>query len=85
MAKYCSKCGRALPDGVEICPDCHASGAEKDDAALFTRMTAETEVWKDTSIPEKREKRRKKIYSMRERLMLYLAAVLLVIFTAFII
>ena len=85
MAKYCSKCGRALPDGVEICPDCHASGAEKDDAALFTRMTAETEVWKDTSVPEKRERRRKKIYSMRERLMLYLAAVLLVIFTAFII
>lgn len=85
MAKYCSKCGRALPEGVEICPDCHGADNTKDDAALFTRITAETEVWKDTTQPEKREKRRKKMYSMRERLMLYLAAVLLVIFTVFII
>ena len=53
MAKYCAKCGKALPDGVEICPDCHVA-AQEDGAAPFTRMTAETEVWK----PPEEQKRK---------------------------
>ena len=47
MAKYCVKCGKALPDGVEICPECNAAGAQEEkEAALFTHMTSDAEVWK---------------------------------------
>ena len=45
MAKYCVKCGKALPDGVEICPDCNAAAAQEEkEAALFTHMTSDAEV-----------------------------------------
>lgn len=87
MAKYCSKCGKTLPDGVEICDSCHAKEDVRDDAALFTRMTAQTEIWKEPEQPGKRRKRKKrikKIYSMKERLLLYFGAVVLVAVTAFI-
>ena len=73
MAKYCSKCGKSLPDGVDICPDCHAPEADGQDAAPFTRISAETEVWKDDS----HKKRRLNAPGVRERLALYGAAVLL--------
>lgn len=85
MAKYCSKCGKALPDGVDVCPDCHGREEKRDGAALFTKMTAETEVWKEEPKPGKTRKQLGKLISMKERLMLYLAAVLLVIFTVFVI
>ena len=88
MAKYCSKCGKAIPDGEEKCPACHADEPSRDDAALFTRMTAETEVWKEPQQPgKKRRKKRaiRKLRSMRERLLLYAAAVLLVAATVFVI
>lgn len=84
MAKYCSKCGRTLPDGVEKCPVCHSEESEKLEAALFTQMTAETEIWKEAQTEKKRPKVRRKP-GRRERLTLYGAAVLLVALTAFII
>jgi len=58
MAKYCIKCGKALPEGVEICPDCHVAAGETD-AAPFTRITAQTEVWKDADKTGKKPKRRR--------------------------
>lgn len=45
MSKYCANCGRLLPDGADVCPDCHIEGVENE-AALFTKITAETEAWK---------------------------------------
>lgn len=85
MAKYCSKCGKALPDGVEICSECNAKAEQADDAALFTRMTAETEVWKESTDQTKKRRRVKMIRNNRQRLLLYAGAVLLVAFTVFII
>ena len=58
MAKYCAKCGKALPDGVDVCPDCHAV-AQEDGAAPFTRITAETEVWKSAGEKPKKERQKK--------------------------
>lgn len=84
MAKYCSKCGRVLPEGKEKCPVCHPE-EEGSDAALFTRMTAETEVWKEAPKPGGGRKIAKRIRSSREKLALYSGAVLLVAITAFII
>ena len=46
MSKYCANCGRLLPEGVEVCPDCHIDGVENE-AAPFTKITAATEVWKE--------------------------------------
>ena len=56
MSKYCIKCGKPLPKGVEICPDCSDEHQETE-AALFTRMTAEAEVWKSPE-PVKQKKQR---------------------------
>lgn len=84
MAKYCSKCGRALPEGVERCSVCHAQEGESE-AALFTQMTAKTEVWKDPEQPEKERAKRGKKPGAREKLLIYAGAVLLVALTAFII
>lgn len=83
MAKYCSKCGRALPDGVEKCPMCHAAEEEGSEAALFTQISAQTEVWKDPSQAEKKERLRRKP-GTREKLLIYAGAVLLVAVTAFV-
>lgn len=85
MAKYCVKCGKTLPDGVEICSECNARAGQADDAALFTRMTAETEVWKESTDQTKKRRRAKIIRSNRQRILLYAGAVLLVAFTVFII
>ncbi|MCC8156281.1 MAG: zinc-ribbon domain-containing protein [Oscillospiraceae bacterium] len=46
MARYCSNCGAELPDGEKFCPNCGAAAMDADDAALFTKITAETEVWR---------------------------------------
>lgn len=62
MAKYCVQCGARLPDGVEICPDCNIA-AQESDAALFTRMTAETEVWKEPESGRKKARRVRKVRS----------------------
>lgn len=77
MAKYCDRCGKPLPDGVEICPDCSAGRAQEDEAALFTRMTSETEVWK-SSEPVKRRRIAKMVRSNRSRIALYSGAVVLI-------
>ena len=56
MAKYCIKCGKALPEGTEICPVCNQAADAASDAALFTRITAETEIWKETENGKKPKK-----------------------------
>jgi len=47
MARYCEKCGKALADNTEFCADCYGQQPHETDAALFTRITAETEVWRE--------------------------------------
>ena len=85
MAKYCVKCGKALPDGVEICSECNAKAEQASDAALFTRMTAETEVWKESDDQTKKRRRMKMLRNNRQRILLYAGAVLLVALTVFVI
>ena len=75
MAKYCVKCGKALPEGVEICPDCHTSAAQEREAALFTHMTPDAEVWKSPE-PVKQKPRRSR--SAIRNLWIYLAGALLI-------
>lgn len=79
MAKYCVKCGKPLPDGVEICPECNVA-TEAAEAALFTRITADTEVWKDPGAKVKRPKRTR---SQKEKLGFALASVLVLGFLVF--
>lgn len=82
MAKYCVKCGKALPDGVEICPDCNAAAAQEREAALFTHMTPDAEVWK-TAEPVKQHKQKAKKAGNRKRTAgFYIAAAVLVIAAA---
>ena len=73
MAKYCIKCGKALPEGVEICPECNAAAAQEREAALFTHMSPDAEVWK-TAEPVKQKPKRAGLRSA----WLYLAGALLV-------
>ena len=82
MAKFCSKCGRTLPDGVEVCPDCHGAG---DEAALFTRIGADTEIWKDDNQPKKKKPRKKLGPRTRDRLVFGGGALLLVAAIVFVI
>ena len=77
MAKYCVKCGRQLPKGTEVCPDC-AAGMGESGAALFTTMTAQTEVWKDSEPVKQKKRRASKLLGNRQLLVLC-AAVLLVL------
>jgi len=87
MTKYCAKCGKALPEGSEVCPDCGPAGREGE-AALFTRMTAETEVWK-TPEPVKKKRVRVKLPKLNAKtavlgcatVLLAAAAVILIILT----
>ena len=81
MAKYCVKCGKALPDGVEICPDCNVSAAQEKEAALFTHMTPDAEVWKPAE-PVKQRKRQKKSRNARRTAFFYAAAAMLVVAAA---
>ena len=72
MTKYCARCGKALPEGVEICPIC-GPDIREDDAALFTRMTTETEVWKN---PEPVKQRKVRVRRPQGRRIGLLAAVI---------
>ncbi len=81
MAKYCVKCGKALPDGVEICPDCNATAAQEKEAALFTHMTPDAEVWKPAE-PVKQRRRAKRPRSARRTAFFYAMAAVLVIAAA---
>lgn len=58
MAKYCVKCGKALPEGVEICPDCNAVGQNEADAALFTMLTSNAEIWRESGEDEEKKRQR---------------------------
>ncbi len=62
MAKYCVKCGKALPDGVEVCPDCNVAAEQEREAALFTHMTSDAEVWKAAEPVKQKPKRDRKLY-----------------------
>ena len=75
MAKYCVKCGKTLPDGVEVCPDCNAAAAQEREAALFTHMTSDAEVWKTAEPVKQKPKRAGKLF---RNAWFYLAGVLLV-------
>ena len=84
MAKYCVKCGKTLPDGMEICPDCNAAAAQEREAALFTHMTPDAEVWK-TAEPVKQKPRRarkalRNVWIYVAGLLLVAAAVILILF-----
>lgn len=78
MAKYCVKCGKALPEGVEVCPDCNAAAAQEKEAALFTHMTPDAEVWK-TAEPVKQRKKNKKSRAAKRTAFFYAAAAVLVV------
>ena len=78
MAKYCVKCGKALPDGVEICPECNAAAAQERDAALFTHMTSDAEVWKTAEPVKQRRRKTRKPRSVRRTAGFYIAALILV-------
>ena len=78
MAKYCVKCGKALPDGVEICPECNAAAAQEKEAALFTHMTPDAEVWKTAEPVKKRQKAKKPRSAQRNAFLYSLAGVLVV-------
>ena len=75
MAKYCVKCGKTLPDGVEVCPDCNAAAAQEREAALFTHMTSDAEVWKAAEPVKQKPKRNGKLF---RNAWIYLAGALLV-------
>ncbi len=77
MAKYCVKCGKALPEGVEICPDCNAVGQSEADAALFT-MLSNAEIWRESDEDEqkKRERARKRRQNRKKNTVIVLAVVL---------
>lgn len=81
MAKYCAKCGKALPDGVEICPDCHVT-AREDGAAPFTRMTAETEVWKTPEDGKKKKRPKRERTKEQKQTIAYIAAAAAVVVIA---
>lgn len=78
MAKYCVKCGRQLPKGTEVCPDC-AAEMQESDAALFTKMTAETEIWKSQEPVKPKKSRPVRPHADRKTLLLGGCAVLAVI------
>ena len=79
MAKYCVNCGKALPDGVEVCPDCSAAAAQEEKgAALFTHMTSDAEVWKTAEPVKERRKKAKKPRSVKRTAGFYIAALVLV-------
>ena len=77
MAKYCAHCGKTLADGIELCPACGGPATE-DGAALFTRMTAQTEEWKT---PEEKKVRMPRTRSQKQ-LMAYIAAAVTVVVLA---
>lgn len=83
MAKYCIKCGKALPDGVEICPDCNVGTQSGNDAALFTMMTAETEVWKDSGEEERKRERAKALRRNKNKIIIGSAAAFVVVLGIF--
>ncbi len=79
MAKYCVKCGKTLPDGVEVCPDCNITAeSEEKEAALFTHMSPTAEVWK-TAEPVKDRRKAKKPRNARRTAFFYAAAAVLVV------
>ncbi|MCQ2406260.1 MAG: NPCBM/NEW2 domain-containing protein [Oscillospiraceae bacterium] len=84
MAKFCTKCGKALPKGSETCPECSAFLA-REGAALFTQISHETESWKDTSAEEKKEKRIKKIKNNKLYILICIAAVIFAVGVGFLI
>lgn len=81
MAKYCEKCGKPLPEEAVVCPDCSTVVSADDEAALFTRMTAETEVWKSVE-PVKENAVAKKLRGSRDKILMYSAAVVLIVIAA---
>lgn len=76
MARYCEKCGKPIPDTAKVCPNCYDQPAQEDGAALFTRVSDETEVWR-TSAPSSSKLRKitKYLASIKKQLIISSATV----------
>lgn len=88
MAKYCIKCGKVLPEGADVCPDCNAIGQSESDAALFTKLTSSADAWRESEEEERKilrraenfHKNRKTIIIAAACALLAIAIILLVVF-----
>lgn len=86
MAKYCVKCGKALPEGVEICPECNAVGQNESDAALFTMLTSNAEIWRESSEDEERKRQRaQRLRKNKNKIIIACAAAVLALVIAFLV
>ncbi len=86
MAKYCVKCGKALPEGVEICPDCNAVGQNESDAALFTMLTSNAEIWRESGEDAERKRQRaQRIQKNKGKIIIAVVAAVLVLAIAFLV
>ena len=88
MAKYCIKCGKVLPEGADVCPECNAIGQSESDAALFTKLTSSADAWRESEEEERKilrraenfHKNRKTIIIAVACAVLAIAIILLVVF-----
>lgn len=85
MAKYCDKCGKALPEDVEKCPDCSAQTQNGESAALFTMMTAETEIWKDSGAEERKNEKREQLRKNKKKILIAASSIVLAAVVIFLI
>lgn len=85
MAKYCDKCGKALPEGIEKCPDCSAQTQEGESAALFTMMTAETEIWKDSGAEERKNEKREQLKKNKKKILIAASSIVVAAVAIFLI
>ena len=83
MAKYCIKCGKALPEGADVCPDCNAIGQSEADAALFTKLTSSADAWRESEEEERKRLRRAENFQ-KNRKTIIIAAVCAVVAIAII-
>ncbi len=83
MAKYCIRCGKALPEGTDVCPDCNVVGQSKADAALFTKLTSSADAWRESEEEERKLLRRAENFQ-KNRKTIIIAAVCAVIAIAII-
>lgn len=80
MAKYCIKCGKALPEGVDICPDCNVVGQSESDAALFTKLTSSADAWRESEEEERKILRRaENFHKNRKTIIIAIVCAVLVI------
>ena len=74
MAKYCIKCGKALPEGADVCPECNAIGQSEADAALFTKLTSSADAWRESEEEERKRLRRAENFQKNRKTIIIAAA-----------